>query len=80
MVSNCPAATVLLPMGESTGGEFTSFTTTLKRWVALKLGLPSSNTRTRILLLLGPWASVGVQLKIPLLAFTVAPAGADTIS
>src|SRR5437660_10739227 len=46
-VSNCPAATVLLPMGDSTGGEFTSFTTTLNRWVALKLGLPSSNTRTR---------------------------------
>src|SRR5713101_4843348 len=79
-VSNCPAATVLLAMGESTGGELTSLTTMLKRCVALKLGLPLSNTRTRMLLLLGPWASLGVQLKMPVTGSTVAPLGAETMA
>src|SRR3989442_346939 len=79
-VSNCPAATVLFAMGERIGAEFTSLTMMVKRWVALKLGLPLSKTRTRILLLLGPCASVGVQLKTPLAGLTEAPAGAETIS
>src|SRR5438445_1364418 len=79
-LSSCPAATVLFGIGERTGGELTSLTTMLKRWVALKLGLPLSNTRTRMLLLLGPWASVGVQLKRPLAESTVAPLGAETMA
>src|SRR2546423_8063226 len=78
-VSSCPAGTVLLPMGEKTGGEFTSLTTMLNRCVALKLGLPSSNTRTRMLLLLGPCASPGIQLKRPLTGSKGAPLGADRI-
>src|SRR5438132_2580881 len=65
-LSNWPAATVLLGIGERTGGELTSLTTMLKRWVALKLELPLSNTRTRMLLLLGPWASLGGQWNKPL--------------
>src|SRR6267143_3367726 len=75
-LSNWPAETVLSEMGESTGGELTSLTIMVKRWVALKLGEPLSNTRTKMLLLLGPWASLGVQEKMPLAASTVAPAGA----
>src|ERR1041384_6855142 len=62
------------------GAEFTSLTMMVNRWVALKLGLPLSNTRTRILLLLGPCASVGVQLKMPVAESTVAPLGAETIA
>src|SRR5947207_13145247 len=79
-VSNCPAATVLLAMGERIGAEFTSLTITVKRWVALKLGLPLSNTRTRMLLLLGPCASLGVQLNTPLTGSTAAPFGAETMA
>src|SRR5437660_6089472 len=80
VVSNCPAATVLLPMGESTGAEFTSLTMIVKRCVALKLGVPLSKTRTKMLLLLGPCASLGVQLKSPLTGSTVAPLGAETMA
>ena len=79
-VSNCPAATVLLPIGEKIGGEFTSLTMIVKRCVALKLGVPLSKTRTRTLLLLGPCASLGVQLKSPLTGSTVAPLGAETMA
>src|SRR5882672_4916943 len=79
-VNNCPAATVLFAIGERIGAEFTSLTMMVKRWVALKLGLPLSKTRTRMLLLLGPWASLGVQVNTPLLELTDAPAGAETIS
>ena len=79
-VSNCPAATVLLPMGEKIGAEFTSLTMTVKRCVALKLGLPLSKTRTRMLLLLGPCASLGVQLNTPLTGSTAAPFGAETMA
>ena len=45
----------------------------VKRWVALKLGVPSSKTRTRMLLLLGPCASLGVQVKMPVAGSTLAP-------
>src|SRR5882762_3603835 len=79
-VSNWLAATVLFPMGERIGAVFTSVTTIVKSWVALRLGTPLSTTRTRILLLLGPCASVGVQAKRPLVGLTVAPVGAETIS
>src|SRR4051794_22143680 len=59
MLSNWPTATVLFWSGERTGAEFTSLTIMLKRCVALKVGLPLSKTRTRMLLLLGPCASLG---------------------
>src|SRR5258706_1179383 len=77
--SSWPADIVLFPIGERIGAELTSLTITVKRCVALKLGDPLSKTRTRMLLLLGPCASLGLQVKMPLAAFTVAPAGADTI-
>src|SRR5437762_2908643 len=61
----------------STGAVFTSFTTTVKLLVALRLGVPSSKTRTVTRLVLGPCASLGVQAIAPFAA-TVNPAGPDT--
>src|SRR5437867_11296717 len=52
----------------STGALFTSRTTTVKLLVALRGGAPLSVTRTVIRLVLGPCASVGVQLSTPVLA------------
>src|SRR5205814_1051631 len=46
--------------------------------VSLDCGTPLSLTRTVIRLVLGPWASVGVQVSTPLLGSRVTPAGADT--
>src|SRR5262245_47103853 len=63
-------------MTPSTGALFTSFTVTLNVLVSLKLGDPLSVTRTVTGLVLGPWASVGVQLTTPLPALIVIPAGA----
>src|SRR3954463_16129971 len=63
-----------------TGAEFSSSTMIVKRWVALRLGVPLSKTRMRTLLLLGPCASEGVQVKRPLVGLRTTPAGAETIS
>ena len=52
-----------------------SSTTTVKLWLALRLGVPSSVTTTLMTFVLGPWASEGVQLKMPLVGFMKAPAG-----
>src|SRR5438046_10462435 len=62
----------------STGELFASVTTTVKLLVSLDCGAPLSVTRTVIRLVLGPWASVGVQVSTPLLGFRFTPAGADT--
>src|SRR5437867_422611 len=61
-----------------TGALFTSRTTTVKLLVALRGGAPLSVTRTVIKLVLGPCASVGVQLSTPVLASRRTPAGAET--
>src|SRR6266480_852177 len=61
----------------SAGAVFTSFTTTVKLLVALRLGVPSSKTRTVTTLVLGPCASLGIQAIAPFAA-TVRPAGPDT--
>src|SRR5207249_12127599 len=62
----------------STGGLITSRTTTVKLLVALRGGAPLSVTRTVIKLVLGPCASVGVQLSTPVLASRRTPVGAET--
>src|SRR2546426_6052928 len=62
----------------STGALFAPVTTTVKLLVSLDSGAPLSVTRTVIRFVLGPWASVGVQLSTPLLGFKFTPAGADT--
>src|SRR6266542_2432754 len=50
----------------------------MKLLVSLDGGAPLSVTRTLIKLVLGPWASIGVQVSTPLLEFKFTPAGADT--
>src|SRR5205814_5575036 len=62
-------------MGESTGALFTSVTTMVNCCVTLRLGTPLSKARTEMLLVDGPWASLGVQLKTPL-PLSEAPEGA----
>src|SRR6266581_864400 len=51
---------------------------TVKLLVSLSGGMPLSVTRTVMTLVLGPCASVGVQLKTPVAGLTVALPGADT--
>src|SRR4029077_10924231 len=58
-----------------TGALFTSFTTTVKLLVALRAGLPLSVTLTVIVFVLGPCASVGVQLSTPVVGWTATPDG-----
>src|SRR6266699_2656443 len=65
-------------MGDSTGAWFDSVTTILKLLISLDGGAPLSVTRTVIRLVLGPWASVGVQVSTPVLGFRFTPAGAAT--
>src|SRR3989442_4906589 len=60
----------------STGARFTSATMTVKLRVSLAGGEPLSVTWTVIGLMLGPCASVGVQVNTPLVGLMLAPAGA----
>src|SRR5690349_1303568 len=57
------------------GALFTSFTITTNVLVVLSAGEPSSVTTTSTRLLLGPCASVGVQLMIPVSGVMVIPVG-----
>src|ERR1035437_7859930 len=59
----------------STGGTLISLTTTSKVLIALRMGVPLSQTKVVNVLVLGPCASVGVQLITPLPSI-IAPAGA----
>src|SRR6266571_901684 len=69
------SAMVCVPGTVSTGAVFTSVTITRKLLVTLMLGVPSSKTRTVTVLVLGPCASVGVQVMAPLVSM-LAPVGA----
>src|SRR5437879_4019540 len=60
------------------GARFTSVTVTVKLFVALKAGTPLSVTVTLTTFVLGPCASLGVQLITPLAALIVIPVGALT--
>src|SRR5262245_56915439 len=75
-VSGLPSLMVWLGIAASTGALFASLTVTVKLFTSLKLGTPSSVTRTVIVLVPGPFASLGVQLNTPLLGLMLAPAGA----
>src|SRR5262245_14810627 len=66
-VNRLPSLIVRLAMAASTGALFTSLTVTVKLLVSLRLGTPLSVTRTVIVLVLGPCASLGVQLNRPVL-------------
>jgi hypothetical protein len=52
-------------MNGNTGGLFTSLTTTVNTFVALRFDDPSSVTIVVNVLVLGPCASVGVQVITP---------------
>src|SRR4051812_31031974 len=67
---------VWLEMGLRAGALFTSLTVTVKLRTSLSAGDPLSVTRTVMLLVTGPCASVGVQENKPLLELIVAPEGA----
>lgn len=69
------ALIVRLTCAGSDGALFTSVTTTLKLLVALNGGVPLSMTRVVMVFVLGPCASVGVQVITPELEI-VAPEGA----
>jgi len=71
-----PSAIVLLARAASTGASFTSLTIMVKVRLSVAGVGASSVTRTVIVFVLGPWASVGVQVKTPVAGFRLAPAGA----
>src|SRR5437773_1548179 len=77
-VSGLRAAAVRSLRADSTGALFASVTTTVKLLVSLDSGTPLSVTFTVIRLVLGPWASVGVQVNTPVLGSRFTPLGAET--
>ena len=72
-----PMKFVRLAIGASPGALFTSLTVTVKELVALRAGAPLSVTMVVNVFVLGPCASLGVQLITPL-ALMLAPVGGDT--
>src|SRR5260370_1268624 len=60
------------------GALFTSLTMTVKLLASLSGGIPLSVTRTVMTLVLGPCASVGVQVSTPVAESSVIPFGAAT--
>ena len=61
----------------SVGGEFDSLTVIWKLCVVLRLGEPLSKTRIVTVFVLGPCASLGIQLMAPLV-LTVRFVGPET--
>ena len=77
VTTNVPSSLIICSAGTvNEGARFTSVTTTVKLPVSLEGGEPSSVTRTVIRFVLGPCASVGVQVKTPFVELMLAPAGA----
>src|SRR3954465_8558250 len=74
-LSKAPSSTYMSPSAVSAGGEFTSSTTPLVVTAAPMGGEPLSVTRIVTALVLGPCASVGVQVNAPLVGLIDAPAG-----
>src|SRR5439155_820978 len=72
-VSVLSSATVRSVGTASTGALFASVTTIVKLLVSLDSGIPLSVTFTVIRLVLGPWASLGVQVSTPLLGSRMSP-------
>src|SRR6266852_6114632 len=77
-ISRLPSFTVLSLMGAKTGALFTSLTMIVKLLVSLNGGVPSSVTRTVMMLVLGPCASLGVQVSTPVAESSVIPLGPAT--
>ena len=64
-VINTSSLTVKFVCGGSVGAVLTSFTVTVNEFVALRAGVPLSVTTVVKVLVLGPCASVGVQVMMP---------------
>src|SRR6266568_4036122 len=77
MVNNDPGRMVCRGTCAISGELFASFTTTVKLPLSLNGGAPLSVTRRVMRLVLGRWASVGVQLNTPVLGSRRTPSGAD---
>jgi len=75
-VSRANSATDLSPISANTGATLTSFTVTVICSSSQSTGEPLSQTLTLKVYSPGPWASVGVQLKRPLVELIDAPVGA----
>src|SRR5262245_5460935 len=71
-----PSLIVSFGRAASTGAELVSLTITVKLFALLKPGVPLSVTRIVMVFVLGPCASLGVQVKTPVAGSTLAPAGA----
>src|SRR2546421_12023 len=75
-LSRLPSLIDWFPIGASTGAVFTSLTIMAMVWEAPSAGEPLSVTRIVTRLLLGPCASDGVQVKMPVAGSMLAPCGA----
>src|SRR5262245_33838019 len=75
-LSKLPSLTAWSLMKANDGATFTSLTVTVRVSKSLSAGEPLSVTRTVIEKTPGPWDSVGVQVKTPLLELIAAPDGA----
>src|ERR1039457_3166612 len=83
-VSSDSSLIVTLGWPGRTGAELTSLTTTVKVLVAVSWGLTRSNglllvTMVVMRLVLGPWASVGVQVITPLALMTMLAGGLTSV-
>src|SRR5437773_1523524 len=78
-VNRLPSGMLCVAMAANSGALFTSLTTTVKLLVSLNGATPLSVTRTVTTFVLGPCASLGVQVNTPVLAPMLAPAGPVTI-
>jgi len=77
-VNAVSSAIDLFPIAPSTGATLTSLTVTVICSSSQSTGEPLSQTFTVKVYSPGPWASVGVQLKRPLVELIEAPVGALT--
>src|ERR1041384_6266388 len=73
-----PSTFVRLAIGAIDGARFTSLIVTAKLVWLLSAGKPLSIARTVIEIVFGPCASVGVQVKRPVIGLMLAPLGGDT--
>ena len=72
-VSRLPSLTVLLPIAASTGATLTSLTVIVKVSKSVSAGRAVVGDRDGDVVRARPWASVGVQLKTPVVASIVSP-------
>src|SRR2546426_7510719 len=75
LVNGLPSSMTSVPGLSSVGAVLTSVTKTVIDCVVVRLGEPSSVTRTKKLFVLGPCASVGVHVSAAVTGSMVIPDG-----